>query len=101
MVAWKLRRGILVSVVSLTTVGSAAINMAFGGDGPTLLQRARGASTKAAPKAAPAQERPAETPRLVPTEIPVNPTDPIAIVNNEVITRRQLSDECVARKGQE
>ncbi len=35
------------------------------------------------------------------TAIPVNPTDPIAIVNNQVITRQQLSDECVARKGKE
>ena len=35
------------------------------------------------------------------TAIPVNPTDPIAIVNNQVITRQQLSDECVARRGKE
>ena len=33
--------------------------------------------------------------------IPVNPTDPIGIMNNEVITRQQLADECVARKGEE
>ena len=33
--------------------------------------------------------------------IPVNPTDPVAVVNGEVITRQQLSDECVARKGEE
>jgi foldase protein PrsA len=33
--------------------------------------------------------------------MPVNPTDPIAVVNGEIITRQQLSDECVARKGQE
>ncbi|MDR3637738.1 MAG: SurA N-terminal domain-containing protein [Isosphaeraceae bacterium] len=35
------------------------------------------------------------------TAIPVNPTDPIATVNNEVITRQQLANECVARKGKE
>jgi len=35
------------------------------------------------------------------TAIPVNPTDPIAIVNDQVITRQQLADECVARKGKE
>jgi parvulin-like peptidyl-prolyl isomerase len=35
------------------------------------------------------------------TAIPVNPTDPIAIVNDQVITRQQLSDECVARRGKE
>ena len=33
--------------------------------------------------------------------MPVNPTDPIAVINNEVITRQQLADECVARKGKE
>ncbi len=35
------------------------------------------------------------------TAIPVNPTDPIAIVNNQVISRQQLADECVARRGKE
>jgi foldase protein PrsA len=40
-------------------------------------------------------------PGLKPTAIPVNPTDPIAIVNGQVITRVQLADECVARKGKE
>ena len=35
------------------------------------------------------------------TAIPVNPSDPIAIVNNQVISRQQLADECVARKGKE
>jgi foldase protein PrsA len=35
------------------------------------------------------------------TAIPVNPTDPIAIVNNQIISRQQLSDECVARRGKE
>ena len=39
------------------------------------------------------------TGRLV--RIPVNPSDPVAVVNGEVITRQQLSDECVARKGEE
>ncbi len=40
-------------------------------------------------------------PALKPTAIPVNPGDPIAIVNNQIITRQQLADECVARKGKE
>ena len=34
-------------------------------------------------------------------QVPVNPTDPIAVINGEVITRSQLADECVARKGEE
>lgn len=33
--------------------------------------------------------------------VPVNPTDAIAIVNDQVITRGDLADECVARKGNE
>ena len=32
--------------------------------------------------------------------IPTNSSDPIALVNGEVITRQQLADECVAREGQ-
>ena len=40
-------------------------------------------------------------PGVKPTAVPVNPTDPIAIVNDQVITRQQLSDECVARRGKE
>ena len=35
------------------------------------------------------------------TAIPVNPGDPIAIVNNQIISRQQLADECVARRGKE
>lgn len=34
-------------------------------------------------------------------KIPVNPNDPIALVNGEPITRQQLADECVSRKGEE
>jgi parvulin-like peptidyl-prolyl isomerase len=40
-------------------------------------------------------------PELRATQIPVNPTDPIIIINGQVITRQQLADECVARKGKE
>ena len=42
-----------------------------------------------------------EAPALRATQIPVNPTDPIIIINGQVITRQQLADECVARKGKE
>ncbi len=31
--------------------------------------------------------------------VPVNPRDPIAIINGQAITRQQLADECVAREG--
>jgi parvulin-like peptidyl-prolyl isomerase len=38
-------------------------------------------------------------PGLKPARIPVNPSDPIANVNNQPITRQQLADECLAREG--
>jgi foldase protein PrsA len=31
--------------------------------------------------------------------LPVNPSDPIAIVNRQAITRQQLAEECVAKEG--
>ena len=52
----------------------------------------------AAPTTDPA---PGEQPHLETVRLPTNTTDPIAVVNNEVITRQQLADECVARKGEE
>src|SRR6516165_10855283 len=76
-------------------------------------QRSRslfGGSRPAAPKAQeaepaeatqPARLDPTNTPTAKLTAIPVNPTDPIAIVNGQVISRQQLADECVARKGKE
>jgi len=42
-----------------------------------------------------------EQPRLEVVRVPTNATDPIAVVNGEVISRQQLADECVARKGSE
>ena len=42
-----------------------------------------------------------DTPGLQLTAIPVNPTDPIATVNGKLVTRQQLADECIARKGEE
>ena len=69
-----------------------------------------GGSRTAAPKAAdnPAADTPQSirldqinVPGVKVTAIPVNPTDPIAIVNNQVISRQQLADECVARRGKE
>jgi parvulin-like peptidyl-prolyl isomerase len=54
-------------------------------------------------QAPPASFRQSEipSPTLKLDKIPVNPGDAIAIVNGEAITRAQLADECVARRGQE
>ncbi len=35
------------------------------------------------------------------TKVPVNPSDPIIIINGQVVTRQQLADECIVRKGKE
>ncbi|GAC1469652.1 MAG: hypothetical protein NVSMB9_13690 [Isosphaeraceae bacterium] len=90
-------RGVLFA---LALVGSVGVN-------PTLAQfSSRKARTPAqAPAEATAKgqgsTQAAGLPRLELTAIPVNPSDPIAVINNEAITRQQLSDECVARKGEE
>ncbi len=52
--------------------------------------------TTPAPKAEVTRQPTAKT-----VAIPVNPNDPVAIINNEVITRAQLADEAIARKGPE
>lgn len=62
----------------------------------------KGSAGKAATPAAPApraQTQQQPTSKMV--AIPVNPNDPVAIINNEVITRAQLADEAIARKGPE
>jgi len=33
------------------------------------------------------------------TKVPVNPSDPIIIINGQIITRQQLADECIVREG--
>lgn len=52
---------------------------------------------RAAAKPAPAQ---GAQPIVKMERVPVKPTDAVAIVNGEPITRQQLADECVARKGE-
>lgn len=64
---------------------------------------ARPAAAQAKAKAAAAKPKPAELDGEFKAEIktvPVNPTDPIAVVNGETITRQELADECVARAGE-
>jgi foldase protein PrsA len=41
----------------------------------------------------------ADVPGVTPVRLPVNPSDAIALVNNQPITRLQLADECVAKEG--
>jgi foldase protein PrsA len=64
--------------------------------GPVIAQQqpARGKAAAAKPAEQP-------VPKLVAKRHMVNPSDPIALVNGEAITRQQLADECVAIKGEE
>ena len=68
----------------------------------SVLDRLKGKAAPApTPAAAPAAElKPGEKPHLQEVRVPTNTTDPIAIINGEIITRQQLADECVAREGQ-
>ncbi len=62
-----------------------------GGDGPA-------PKTAASPKV---RLSDIDVPPVKSVAIPVNPGDAIAIVNGQNISRQQLADECVARKGKE
>jgi parvulin-like peptidyl-prolyl isomerase len=78
---------------------SAAVG-AMGVGGTLAQQAARPGSgrTTPAPRTQAANQ---PAPTLTPVAIPVNPTDAIATVNGEAITRQQLADECVARSGKQ
>ncbi|WP_250846840.1 peptidylprolyl isomerase [Aquisphaera insulae] len=88
-----------LAVAGLAVGGPEAMGQAqprrslFGGQKPA----ATAPKADDKPKAADAQIDPNN--KLTLTAVPVNPTDPIAIVNDQVISRQQLADECVAREG--
>jgi foldase protein PrsA len=91
---------VLAALGALESPDAMAQGFSFG--------RSKPAQPKAAAAQGPKDQSPPpafrqgdDVPKLVLKEIPVNPTDAIATVNAEAITRQQLSDECVARKGQE
>jgi foldase protein PrsA len=69
--------------------------------GPASSKNASQTAPAPASSPAPAAAYQKDTSGLKMTAIPVNPTDPICTVNGQVITRQQLADECVARKGEE
>jgi len=87
---------VLACLVSLTFVTPADAQGLFGGKSA--------AKTAAPAKAAAAPTQPAanpQVPKLVETRIPTSPNDTVARVNNQIITRQQLADEAIARKGEE
>jgi parvulin-like peptidyl-prolyl isomerase len=85
-----------VAVAALAVCGNPGLLSAQTGR-PT-----RGTAGQPAPTASDQKIRlEQQQPVLAPVAIPVNPSDPIAIVNGEVITRAQVSDETIARHGKE
>jgi parvulin-like peptidyl-prolyl isomerase len=93
-----------------------ALVAAVGGTGQSAIAQDDGTQKYSVPPPAPrttTSEEPAkgqkktvrldeiEAPNLQLTRVPVNLDDPILKVNGQVITRRQLADECIARKGKE
>ncbi len=97
MVALDRGRKLACALVAAASAGGFTLPVASAQVGG-LLHRKPSAPAAAVP-ATPAA--PAEAPRLEEVRVPTNFSDPIATVNGEVITRQQLADECVARKGQE
>ena len=89
-------RGRKVALGLFASAGLAGL-AALGTSPARAQQRPGRASTAPAQPAAKADD----APRLQEVRVPTNTTDPIALVNNEIITRQQLADECVARKGKE
>ena len=64
---------------------------------PPAAPRADSPRTRA--KSKPVDLRTIPVPGVQMKAIPVNPSDPIAIINGQAITRQQLADECVAKEG--
>jgi hypothetical protein len=87
------------ALVAWSAVGAAGVVPAFG------QQAGRGTPASARPAAS--RPIPAglgqgqQDVSLVAKKVPVNPGDPVATVNGEVITYGQLTGECVSRKGEE
>jgi parvulin-like peptidyl-prolyl isomerase len=94
-------------VVGLTLLGGATTGATAQAQQAAGRARVGAGAAKAAPAGGQAAEstkvrlEDINVPGLKETAVPVNPTDAIAVVNDQVITRQQLADECVARKGKE
>jgi foldase protein PrsA len=80
---------------------TAQLGISFGGKSKSAKSKPAAAKDQAPPESFKQSDIPSTDPTLVPKIVPVNPNDAIALINNEPISRRQLADECVARKGQE
>lgn len=100
MIAADRGRALGRALVALTLVGSLD-GTASWAQAQLQLRAGKGASNAAAN--AKAAAKPEDEPQGVVEmkSMPANPNDPVAVINGEVITRAQLANECVARKGEE
>jgi foldase protein PrsA len=98
MIAQDRGRKALAWVTGLTLLGGAATATATVQAQQAAGKARTGGAQKAEPKV---RLDEMNVPGLKETAIPVNPTDAIAIVNGQIISRQRLADECVARKGKE
>jgi hypothetical protein len=80
-------------------IGSTDVALAQGPGAPA--GRVPVQTKGSAPATAAAANKPEAKPEGRFVRIPANPTDAVAIVNGEPITRQQLADEAVTRKGEE
>ncbi len=90
-----------IGLAVLATIGSGAAMAQQAGD-PRLQvppPAPRGESAQPAHRGGTVDVNSIPVPGLQMKRVPVNPSDPIAIVNNQSITRQQLADECVAKEG--
>ncbi len=101
MVAWTRGRMSQAMLFTLASVGVFADSQALG---PGIWPWENGEEGRSGPKqrpGPPASFSQNEIPKVEMTKLPVNPSDAIATVNDQKITRQQLADECVARQGEE
>ena len=94
MIAQNRGRELALRLVAVAGIGVFTVPIA------EAQQRPGRASATPPPPAQSGKDPAVDGPKLQEVRVPTNATDPIAILNGEVITRQQLADECVAREGQ-
>lgn len=96
--------GIGLAILAMTGTGTGMVEAQQAGDPryqvPPPAPRAEGAAPRTGgPKTVDLRSSFNDVPGMKPVVLPVNPSDAIAIINNQPITRQQLADECVAKEG--
>lgn len=92
------RVGIGMAVLTMTGTSPAGAQQASDSQYQAPTARAQRKAGNA-PKVVNLNSAFSDVPGVKQVALPVNPSDPIAIVNNQAITRLQLADECVAKEG--